>query len=104
MRAFKGSRPVVRPGITQRPRAHACRKGGPKRRCDTRSCNAPTSRTNIDLNNFIYTASHDLKSPITNRMGLLYELRAQLPEPRAAAAPGGAAAGYERFGDLLLAH
>ncbi|GAA4506024.1 hypothetical protein GCM10023172_34730 [Hymenobacter ginsengisoli] len=41
--------------------------------------NEQLTRTNIDLDNFIYTASHDLKSPITNIEGLLYELQAQLP-------------------------
>ncbi|MGI4759328.1 MAG: PAS domain S-box protein [Janthinobacterium lividum] len=43
--------------------------------------NEQLTRTNIDLDNFIYTASHDLKSPITNIEGLLYELQTQLPEP-----------------------
>ncbi|MGI4738015.1 MAG: PAS domain S-box protein [Janthinobacterium lividum] len=41
--------------------------------------NEQLTRTNIDLDNFIYTASHDLKSPITNIEGLLYELQNQLP-------------------------
>jgi PAS domain S-box-containing protein len=41
--------------------------------------NEQLTRTNVDLDNFIYTASHDLKSPITNIEGLLYELQAQLP-------------------------
>jgi PAS domain S-box-containing protein len=36
-------------------------------------------RTNVDLDNFIYTASHDLKAPITNIEGLLTALREQLP-------------------------
>lgn len=36
-------------------------------------------RTNVDLDNFIYTASHDLKAPITNIEGLLHALRQQLP-------------------------
>lgn len=36
-------------------------------------------RTNVDLDNFIYTASHDLKAPITNIEGLLQVLRAELP-------------------------
>jgi len=36
-------------------------------------------RTNADLDNFIYTASHDLKAPITNIEGLLEALREQLP-------------------------
>ncbi|MFD1871098.1 PAS domain S-box protein [Hymenobacter bucti] len=41
--------------------------------------NEQLTRTNVDLDNFIYTASHDLKSPITNIEGLLHELQAQLP-------------------------
>jgi PAS domain S-box-containing protein len=36
-------------------------------------------RTNVDLDNFIYTASHDLKAPITNIEGLLMALQEQLP-------------------------
>ena len=36
-------------------------------------------RTNADLDNFIYTASHDLKAPIANIEGLLDALREQLP-------------------------
>ena len=34
--------------------------------------------TNQDLDNFIYTASHDLKAPISNLDGLLHVLREQL--------------------------
>ena len=33
--------------------------------------NKELERTNTDLDNFIYTASHDLKSPITNMEGLM---------------------------------
>jgi len=36
--------------------------------------------TNADLDNFIYTASHDLKSPISNIEGLLLLLPGVLPE------------------------
>ncbi|MVN77782.1 PAS domain-containing protein [Hymenobacter sp. HMF4947] len=36
-------------------------------------------RTNADLDTFVYTASHDLKSPITNLEGLLAVLRDTLP-------------------------
>ncbi|QKG59164.1 PAS domain-containing sensor histidine kinase (plasmid) [Hymenobacter sp. BRD128] len=43
------------------------------------SANEQLTRTNVDLDNFIYTASHDLKAPITNIEGLLYLLRAELP-------------------------
>ena len=41
--------------------------------------NTQLVRTNVDLDNFIYTASHDLKAPITNIEGLLYLLREELP-------------------------
>ncbi|KUG09825.1 hypothetical protein ASU33_19335 [Solirubrum puertoriconensis] len=37
-------------------------------------------RTNVDLDNFIYSASHDLRVPITNIEGLLDLLEHQLPE------------------------
>ena len=36
--------------------------------------NQQLTRTNIDLDNFIYTASHDLKAPILNIEGLLHIL------------------------------
>ncbi|RDC62418.1 PAS domain-containing protein [Adhaeribacter pallidiroseus] len=36
-------------------------------------------RVNVDLDNFIYTASHDLKAPILNIEGLMEALRDQLP-------------------------
>jgi PAS domain S-box-containing protein len=38
-------------------------------------------RTNADLDNFIYTASHDLKSPISNIEGLVLALREELALP-----------------------
>ena len=44
-----------------------------------RATNAQLSRTNTDLDNFIYTASHDLKAPISNIESLLLMLRQQLP-------------------------
>ena len=41
-------------------------------------------RVNADLDNFVYTASHDLKAPITNIEGLLQLLRSSLsPDSRA---------------------
>ncbi|TGE22732.1 PAS domain-containing sensor histidine kinase [Hymenobacter metallicola] len=43
--------------------------------------NEQLTRTNIDLDNFIYTASHDLKAPIHNIEGLLQALQEQLPGP-----------------------
>lgn len=44
-----------------------------------RATNQQLMSTNVDLDNFIYTASHDLKAPITNIEGLLYALQSQLP-------------------------
>ncbi|RZL07360.1 MAG: PAS domain-containing sensor histidine kinase, partial [Hymenobacter sp.] len=41
--------------------------------------NRQLTRTNVDLDTFVYTASHDLKAPITNIEGILLALRAQLP-------------------------
>jgi PAS domain S-box-containing protein len=46
---------------------------------DLYAANKQLTRTNIDLDNFIYTASHDLKAPITNIEGLLHLLRRTLP-------------------------
>ena len=37
------------------------------------------ARTNSDLDTFVYTASHDLKAPISNIEGLLLALRHELP-------------------------
>ncbi|GGG42688.1 PAS domain-containing sensor histidine kinase [Hymenobacter glacieicola] len=41
--------------------------------------NQQLKRTNVDLDNFIYTASHDLKAPILNIEGLLNALQDSLP-------------------------
>jgi signal transduction histidine kinase len=41
--------------------------------------NRQLTRTNNDLDTFIYTASHDLRTPIANIEGLLAALRGQLP-------------------------
>jgi PAS domain S-box-containing protein len=46
---------------------------------ELKQANEQLRRTNADLDNFIYTASHDLKAPISNIEGLLYLLRAELP-------------------------
>ncbi|WP_400191612.1 PAS domain-containing protein [Hymenobacter sp. B81] len=43
------------------------------------AANEQLVRTNVDLDNFIYTASHDLKAPISNIEGLLYLLQDELP-------------------------
>ena len=37
--------------------------------------NRRLTRTNADLDNFVYAASHDLKQPINNLLGLIEELR-----------------------------
>ena len=50
--------------------------------------NEQLTRTNVDLDTFIYTASHDLKAPITNIEGLLGILRGELP-PAGASNPAG---------------
>jgi PAS domain S-box-containing protein len=44
-----------------------------------RENNAQLTRVNVDLDNFIYTASHDLKAPISNIEGLLTALLVELP-------------------------
>ena len=41
--------------------------------------NQQLTRANVELDNFIYTASHDLKTPITNIEGLLQALLVELP-------------------------
>jgi PAS domain S-box-containing protein len=41
--------------------------------------NTQLTRANVDLDNFIYTASHDLRAPITNIEGLLHALISELP-------------------------
>ncbi|MDO7886585.1 PAS domain-containing protein [Hymenobacter cheonanensis] len=46
---------------------------------DLLAINQQLTRTNIDLDNFIYAASHDLKAPIANIESLLLLLRQQLP-------------------------
>ncbi|AII51616.1 PAS domain-containing protein [Hymenobacter sp. APR13] len=48
--------------------------------------NDQLTRTNTDLDTFVYTASHDLKAPIANIEGLLLALREQLPAEALAAA------------------
>jgi PAS domain S-box-containing protein len=44
-----------------------------------RDNNEELTRVNVDLDSFIYTASHDLKGPITNIEGLLGALTDELP-------------------------
>jgi PAS domain S-box-containing protein len=40
--------------------------------------NSDLRRINNDLDNFIYTASHDLKAPISNMEGILYSIRGEM--------------------------
>ncbi len=47
-------------------------------RADLRKSNEELKKRNNDLDNFIYTASHDLKSPISNMEGLINLLMAGL--------------------------
>jgi PAS domain-containing protein len=44
-----------------------------------RENNEALTRVNVDLDNFIYTASHDLRAPITNIEGLVQALVSELP-------------------------
>ena len=46
---------------------------------ELRATNDRLSHTNVDLDTFVYTASHDLKAPIANIEGLLLALAEQLP-------------------------
>ncbi|TGE24408.1 PAS domain S-box protein [Hymenobacter aquaticus] len=50
-----------------------------------RDNNEQLTRANVDLDNFIYTASHDLKAPISNIEGLLHALLLELPAEAAGA-------------------
>jgi signal transduction histidine kinase len=45
--------------------------------------NGELIRINGDLDNFVYCASHDLKSPVVNAEGLVSALREELPEENA---------------------
>jgi two-component system, sensor histidine kinase len=47
---------------------------------ELRDTNDRLSHTNVDLDTFVYTASHDLKAPIANIEGLLMALDEQLPD------------------------
>jgi PAS domain S-box-containing protein len=46
---------------------------------ELKQTNQQLTRTNIDLDTFIYTASHDLREPISNLEGLVQALEQQLP-------------------------
>ncbi|WP_224995315.1 ATP-binding protein [Cesiribacter sp. SM1] len=48
-------------------------------RYETEEVNKQLLATNADLDNFVYSASHDLKAPISNIEGLMNALRMQLP-------------------------
>lgn len=47
---------------------------------ELRAANEDLQRTNVDLDNFVYMASHDLKAPITNLEGLVGVLQETLAE------------------------
>ena len=47
---------------------------------ELKNANQRLTHINVDLDNFIYTASHDLKAPIINIEGLLSLLRKKLPQ------------------------
>ena len=51
------------------------------RNAELHESNTRLTHTNADLDNFIYTASHDLKQPISNIEGLLALLPELLPAP-----------------------
>ncbi|WP_299823066.1 ATP-binding protein [uncultured Pontibacter sp.] len=51
-----------------------------KARKEIESINKELLATNADLDNFVYSASHDLKAPIHNIEGLVDELKEYLPE------------------------
>ncbi|MGI4874294.1 MAG: PAS domain-containing protein [Janthinobacterium lividum] len=46
---------------------------------ELRAANEQLTRANVDLDNFIYMATHDLRAPITNVEGLLRVLQEQVP-------------------------
>ena len=48
---------------------------------ELRDTNDRLNHTNVDLDTFVYTASHDLRAPIANIEGLLVALAEQLPAP-----------------------
>jgi PAS domain S-box-containing protein len=48
---------------------------------ELRAANRQLTRTNADLDTFIYTASHDLRTPISNIEGLVLALREDLDLP-----------------------
>jgi PAS domain S-box-containing protein len=60
-----------------------------RRNEELRQKNQELLRINQDLDNFVYTASHDLKSPIANLEGLITELKFEM------------AARQEQYDDLL---
>ncbi|MCB2376684.1 PAS domain-containing protein [Hymenobacter sp. BT635] len=65
--------------VEARQRAEASAQQALELAGELHQTNEQLTRTNVDLDNFIYTASHDLKAPITNIEGLLDMLRHELP-------------------------
>jgi PAS domain S-box-containing protein len=74
---------------------------------ELRDANDRLNYTNVDLDTFVYTASHDLKAPIANIEGLLLALREQLPvavrnDPEVAKLLGFMHGSVERFQRTLV--
>jgi PAS domain S-box-containing protein len=74
---------------------------------ELRDANDRLNYTNVDLDTFVYTASHDLKAPIANIEGLLHALREQLPaavrqDPEIAKLLGFMHGSVERFQRTLV--
>ena len=68
---------LVRQRLTRK--LHNARDEAQARNVELSTAVEQLQRTNADLDNFIYTASHDLKQPIANIEGLLLALRHELP-------------------------
>ncbi|RAK69915.1 sensor histidine kinase [Hymenobacter edaphi] len=72
---------------------------------ELKQTNEQLRRTNVDLDNFIYTASHDLKQPIANIEGLLHAVQHELaPQCRVGEVPHMLKlmqAAIERFGRTI---
>jgi signal transduction histidine kinase len=74
---------------------------------ELRDANDRLNYTNVDLDTFVYTASHDLKAPIANIEGLLLALREHLPaavqqDPTVAKLLGFMHGSVERFQRTLV--
>ena len=81
--------------LHRHPRAQAGLERIDEAQRELRANNEQLTRANVDLDNFIYTASHDLKAPITNIEGLLHALLAELPPPCCDSPDGAAPADHD---------